>query len=130
VYATLLGVVAMAFVTGLLVRVPLKVDIIRDRGTLARETPDGRVENVYRFQVMNTDDRPHQYVIAVTGLPGGEVSTARPVELGPASARMIPVEVRGDPHGLKRGSNPVRFSVQAVDDAKIRVEEKSVFFMR
>jgi peptide/nickel transport system substrate-binding protein len=34
-------------------RTPFKADVVRDRGTLARQVDDGWVENVYRLQIMN-----------------------------------------------------------------------------
>ncbi len=37
-------------------RNPLKVDVIRDRGALAREATPGVIENVYRLQIMNTGE--------------------------------------------------------------------------
>jgi hypothetical protein len=35
---------------------PLKVDVIRDRGALARMVEQGRIENVYRLQIMNATE--------------------------------------------------------------------------
>ena len=32
--------------------------MIRDRGALAREAAPGVIENVYRLQIMNTDEKP------------------------------------------------------------------------
>src|SRR3990172_8565319 len=55
-------------------RIPLKVDIIRDRSVLAREAEDGRIENVYMLQIMNTEEQPHRYRITVDGLPGAEIA--------------------------------------------------------
>ena len=49
---------------------PLKVDVLRDRGALAREAAAGVIENVYRLQVMNTDETPRRYTIRAEGVPG------------------------------------------------------------
>ncbi len=56
-------------------RVPLKVDVIRDRGAMVREVEDGELENVYRLQVMNATEAPHRYRIGVEGLPGLRVAS-------------------------------------------------------
>jgi len=68
VYGTaLLAIVAVA-IGSLAMRNPLKVDIIRDRGALAREAAPGRIENVYRVQIMNTDEVPRRYALRASGL--------------------------------------------------------------
>src|SRR6185369_6956459 len=54
VYSGVLVLIAIAFVASLWLRKPFRVDVVRDRGTLARLVDDGRIENVYRLQVMNT----------------------------------------------------------------------------
>ena len=54
VYTAILWAVIIAAAVGLWVRVPLKVDVIRDRAAIAREVEGGKIENVYRLQIMNT----------------------------------------------------------------------------
>src|SRR5690606_22707102 len=49
VYSAVLAAIALAVGTSLFLRVPMKVDVIRDRGALARMVEFGRVENVYRL---------------------------------------------------------------------------------
>ena len=41
-------------------RSPFKADVVRDRGALARMVEDGRVENVYRLQLMNATEQPQR----------------------------------------------------------------------
>src|SRR4029453_8354571 len=53
IYAGIIAAVTAALVVALALRVPLKVDVIRDRGGLAREIDDGRIENTFRLNVMN-----------------------------------------------------------------------------
>ena len=56
VYTAILAAVVAAAVVALFMRVPLKVDVIRDRGAMVREVEDGELENVYRLQVMNATE--------------------------------------------------------------------------
>ena len=70
VYSAILLAVVAAFVRLLYLRVPLKVDVIRDRAALVRETNDGLIENVYRLQIMNTTEQPRQFVITASGIDG------------------------------------------------------------
>ena len=129
--AILCGLVAL-FTTSLYLRVPLKVNVLRDRATLVRETGDGRIENVYRLQIMNTAERPRSFSIEASGLANLEVALdgAQPIEVAPASSRVVPVRLRVDPTGLKAGSHAVGFRVTAGDDSRVVADEQSVFFSR
>ncbi len=83
-------------------RVPLKVDVIRDRGAMVREVEDGELENVYRLQVMNATESAHRYRIAVEGLPGIRVASEPVIDMAAASTRAFPVRIRV-PGGAGRG---------------------------
>jgi cytochrome c oxidase accessory protein FixG len=130
VYAAILGAIVCAAAAGLWLRVPLKVDVIRDRAAIAREVEGGRIENVYRLQIMNTTERARDFDIAVEGLPTLALATAPRVHVGAADSSALPVRVRVDPGSAAEGTHPIRFRVRAVDDAGVAVTEKSVFIVR
>ncbi|WP_284617922.1 cytochrome c oxidase accessory protein CcoG [Aquabacterium humicola] len=136
IYGAILGAISIAFVTSLVLRSPFKVDVIRDRGTLARIVDNGRVENVYRLQVMNGTERMQRYAVTVDGLPGLAAVNAAPVEIGPAQARWVPVRVQlpfEEAGKLKPGSShPIHFTIQrqaAGDDPARDVRERSTFLV-
>src|SRR6266496_3000023 len=74
IYGAVLLAIAGAAVGSLALRNPLKVDVIRDRGSLAREAAPGVIENVYRVQLMNTDEKARELAIRAEGLPGLRVA--------------------------------------------------------
>jgi len=127
-YGTVLTTIVVAWAVGLALRTPLKMNVIRDRATLVREADDGRLENVYRLQVMNTDEKPRRYDVTVTGPVPMEIMVRQTLEVPGATTLTFPVQVRAPAEGLKRGSNPVRFHLTATDDPSVSVHEKSVFF--
>jgi cytochrome c oxidase accessory protein FixG len=129
VYATLLFAIAAAATATLWLRVPLKVDVIRDRAAIARES-GGMVENVYRLQVMNTREGARSFAIRVEGLPTLEISGRTEVELAGTSARMVPVRVRMAAGSAPAGTHPISFVVAAVGEPSVAVREKSVFVVR
>jgi polyferredoxin len=104
--------------------------VIRDRAALVREAEDGRLENVYRLQVMNAEERSHRYRVSVTGSVPLEVMVADALQVPAATTAVFPVRVRADGDQLKRGSHPIQFHLTAIEDASITVHEKSVFFAR
>ncbi len=128
-YTALLVLIVAGFCTALALRTPLKLDIIRDRGVMAREVEDGMIENVYRLQIMNTGETAHRFHIEVSGIDGIRLATPPEVEVDAATTRAIPVRVRV-PHGKgEHGSNKVAFELSAVDDPRLQVQEKAVFFV-
>jgi cytochrome c oxidase accessory protein FixG len=130
VYTAIVWAVIIAAGIGLWVRVPLKVDVIRDRAAIAREVEGGKIENVYRLQVMNTAESARVFEIAVAGLPTLHVAGEARVSLEPASSRMVPVRVRVEPEVAKPGSHDIEFRVSAVGIEGVAVREKSVFIVR
>lgn len=128
-YGLVLVVIGASLVGSLATRMPLKLDVIRDRGSMGREVEGGLVENVYRLQVMNTDGRAHEFRVEARGLASASVVEGGAIELPAASARAVPVRVRADPHGARTGSNPIAFTVTALDDPAMAVTEKAVFIV-
>ena len=128
-YTGLLALIAAAFFTSLAMRMPLKMDVIRDRGAMGREVDDGMIENVYRLQVMNTSERAHTFRITVAGIGSIRLESPEEVRIDGATTRAVPVLVRIDHATGKPGSNPIAFAIEAVDDPALRVEEKAVFLV-
>jgi cytochrome c oxidase accessory protein FixG len=128
-YTSILMVIIVAAAWSLAVRIPLKVDIIRDRSTLAREADDGRIENVYNLHISNTDETAHRYAITVSGIEGIDIVGERLVEVPPASAKTILLSARVEADTGKKGSNQIFFEVKAQNHEKIAVREKASFFL-
>ncbi len=129
VYTGILAAICVAVGVSLFLRTPLKVDVIRDRGALARLAEQGRIENVYRLQVMNATEAPQTYRIAVEGLPGIALASEPSVEVLPTEVRSVAVRVQIPPGAATSGSHPIHFSVQADGNASLQVREKSVFLV-
>jgi len=129
-YTAILGSVIIAAAVGLWLRVPLKVDVIRDRAAIAREVGGGKIENVYRLQIMNTAEAGRVFEIGVEGLPTLHVAGESRIELEPASSRMVPVRVRLEPSAAQPGTHRIEFKVKAVGVEGVAVREQSVFIVR
>ncbi len=130
IYSSILALIVVSWIVGLSMRTPLKMNIIRDRVAMVREVDDGRLENIFRLQIMNAEERPHSYRVTVTGAVPMEVILDKPLDVPGATTLTFPVRVRASGDQLKRGSNPVQFHLTATEDGAIAVHEKSVFFAR
>jgi cytochrome c oxidase accessory protein FixG len=131
IYSTILLAIAAVFVFTLANRVPLRVDVIRDRLALAKETEEGLIENVYRLQIINKEDTPHRYLITAAGIPNLKVV----VPAGQIAAQgletiNVPVSLIADPAELHGRSIPVEFTVSATESEKIATTTKTKFFNR
>jgi cytochrome c oxidase accessory protein FixG len=129
VYSTILLVIIGAFFISLITRTPLKMDVIRDRGAMGREVEDGIIENVYRLQIMNTDEHTHRYKISVSGIETIALATPEEVELQGTASRAVPVRVRVAHGKGATGSNKITFELKALDDERLQVMEKAVFIV-
>jgi len=129
IYSTILLTIVVVFFGTLLTRTPLKMDIIRDRGSLGREVEDGMIENVYRLQIMNTDEAPHRYKLTVEGIPSIHIQGGDEVALSSTESRAVPVSVRTNEGQGEKGSNKIYFRLTTIDDPAIEVKEKAVFFV-
>jgi cytochrome c oxidase accessory protein FixG len=128
VYATILGALCFALALSLAMRTPLKVDVVRDRAALSRIVEGGRLENVYRLQIMNATERKQEYRITAEGLPGLELASEHEVEVGPAESRWVPVRLRIPYGSAEPGSHTIHFQI-AAEHGDAHVSEKSAFLV-
>jgi cytochrome c oxidase accessory protein FixG len=136
VYTGVLWAIIMAFSASVWLRVPVKVDVIRDRATLARQVDEEHVENVYQLRVMNSDEQAHRILIRADGLKDLEVlSEPQPLEIGPSMTKTIPVRLRAETEHLAPGSHRIEFIIEASDNERhaqpdvFSIHEKSVFII-
>jgi cytochrome c oxidase accessory protein FixG len=130
VYAAILAVIVLSAMGSLALRVPLKVDVIRDRGALSREVDGGMIENVYRLQIMNTAESPRRFELRASGLPTLAVAGETVIEMPGATTRMVPVKLRLRPGQAAPGTHKIDFEVRALDAEGVSAHERSVFIIR
>jgi cytochrome c oxidase accessory protein FixG len=126
-YTSLLLFIVSGFAWALFTRTPVKMNIMRDRASLAREVEGGKIENVYQLRVMNTTESARRFVLEVEGLPDATVPGLRDIEVEAAGSRDVAVRVQVDAEALAPGSHTVYFNLQAADAPDVRVREKSSF---
>ena len=125
--AVLLGIV-IAMLVSLTMRTPFKVNVVRDRGVMARVVDGGRIENVYQLQVMNATESDQRYKITVQGLPGLVVASENVVRVESTQARRLAVRVQAPYEAAAPGTHPIEFEIESLDFAG-HLSEKSVFMV-
>jgi cytochrome c oxidase accessory protein FixG len=129
-YSAILWLVIIAAGVALYERVPLRLDVIRDRAAISREVEGGQIENLYELQIMNIDEKTHWFGIHVEGLTSIHLASEPVVELAPGTSRLVPVKVRVAGGSVAPGSHRIEFELRALDGDHEHVEERSVFIVR
>jgi cytochrome c oxidase accessory protein FixG len=128
VYALILmGITAGAFYS-ILTRLPIGMDVIRDRNSLYRETNEGLIENVYTIKLLNMDKQEHTYKLTAEGIPDLILKKDMDkIVVKSGEVIELPVRVQVDAYNLKQRSNEIKFKLQVVDDDELSVVEDARF---
>lgn len=128
VYTAIMALFCIALAASMTLRVPLKVNVVRDRATLARLAPGGQLENLYRLQIMNATEQPQRYRISASGLEGLSVAQEdSELQLAPTESRWVTVRARIPYGSATEGAHTMQFIVQAQGSDGIEVLEPTVF---
>ena len=132
VYGALLSAAGTAFALGLVLRTPVSLDVMRDRGVMARLGEEGRLENLYRVKITNRGEQPMRVQLAAEGLPGLQIEPEVPMTLASGEARdvsvrlVVPAAVAAT---WEPGARPVHLSVTRAGEAEPAVREKTTFLV-
>jgi cytochrome c oxidase accessory protein FixG len=128
VYGTLLLVLCAMLAFSISQRVPVELGIIRDRGSLYRETMEGLVENIYTLKIVNMDKRAHRYQLEVRGLEELQLVLHHPeIEVPAGDVLTLPLSLRIDPVHLDSTSSEIQFTLSAMDDPSISITQTGRF---
>ncbi|HKJ52546.1 MAG TPA: cytochrome c oxidase accessory protein CcoG [Gammaproteobacteria bacterium] len=128
VYATILLLLCGFLASGLLLRVPLQLDVIRDRNALYRETPDGLIENVYTLKILNMDEQSHRYQLTASGIDDLKLVLDHPdIEVAAGTVQQLIARIQADEFKLESRSQSVSFHLQAVDAKHLQTVEEARF---
>jgi cytochrome c oxidase accessory protein FixG len=128
IYTAILSTAVIILLSSIATRVPLKVDVLRDRGALSREVKNGYIENVYRIMILNSAEIEREYSLEIEGLRDAIIDTDKTIDVDAVGNRLFAVRVQAAPNAGDAGSNQIYFVVTATDDASVTQREKSSFF--
>ncbi len=130
IYGAILLILLSGLGISLFTRVPLEMDIIRDRNTLYRELPDGLIENVYILKILNMDSVAHEYKLTVSGIKNLKMEMKMKLDhmLVPSGEIIeMPIVLRVSSLGLAKRSNAVEFKLVAKDKPALTVTKEARF---
>ena len=128
IYAVLLVIIATAIGSAIWLRVPVELDVIRDRMALYRESSEGMIENVYTLRLINMDGHPHTFNIDMESeLPLHRSQPFKPVTLDAFEIREVPLTLQIDPVAITSTTSDVYFWVTATDSPALTSRAESRF---
>ncbi|MFT5481628.1 MAG: polyferredoxin [Halieaceae bacterium] len=126
-YFLAVGVMVLVFAWHVLSRIPLELDVIRDRNQLFISREDGSLENIFSIRLLNMDNAPHQFSLYIEGLDGAQVLGESLHNVDASEVRSINLRISLDPDTLLTPSTEFTFHVQATDDPKLFASSPSTF---
>lgn len=127
-YGLILLLITVGTFYSIATRMPLALDVIRDRNTLFRETNEGLIENVYTLKVMNMDKQSHDYSLSVRGIEGLVMYMDRvDIEVASGEVMEVPVRLQADSDALYKRSSQIVFNLIAMDANNLYVTEEARF---
>ncbi len=128
IYATILVGLLGALAYSVAVRIPMDLDVIRDRNSLYRETAEGLVENVYTLKLINMDELDHRYRLSASGLKNLVLKLDHEtIEVPAGQVREFSARLQMDPVNIKKTSSEVFFELEATDNSSLKLREPARF---
>lgn len=108
-------------------RVPLEIDIRRDRNALSSINAQGTIENSYIIKITNKTQDKHTYNISLEPQKGMSLQLRfNDLPLDPGESYDMPLSIYGDPAVINEGQTPVVLTVVS-DDGKYKVSKENIF---
>ena len=108
-------------------RVPLEIDIRRDRNQLSSINTQGMIENSYIVKLTNKTQEPHIYKITLAPQEGLSLELRfNDVPLEAGESFDMPVSIYGDPDVIESGQTLVTLNVNS-NDGQYMVSKQNVF---
>jgi cytochrome c oxidase accessory protein FixG len=128
-YAIVLTIMSSMLILEIVNRVPLSLDIIRDRTELAKEKFNGDIENVYTLKILNMSQTDNTYKLSVKGLDTPQWHGEQEVVVKAAAVFTLPISISVDPYELKGYMNDITFRVEQISpEDDVSIEHESRFF--
>ena len=103
------------FSYSLFTRMPLELDIMRNRGELYHEVADGLIRNTYLVKIINMDRKTHTYQLALSGLPAPRMVPDARIVAPAGEVVELSIDVLVDPDKLIEVNTEIEFRVETDD---------------
>ena len=128
-YAAVLFVMSSLLIMEVVNRVPMSLDIIRDRTELAKENFNGDIENVYTLKILNKSQTDNRYRLTVSGINNTKWHGEQEIQVKAASVYILPMSISVAPENLKGYMSNITFDIELIsDEESVSLSHESRFF--
>lgn len=108
-------------------RVPLKVDVLRDRGANMYRVVGDNIQNVYTLKILNLDPEDQVYRVEVKGEHNYVLGGYRPALIEQGELLSFPVRVSVPKSELNTTKNTITFSVESETNPALKATAEASF---
>lgn len=130
-YSALIVALLIAFSYTVAHRLPLDLDVARDRSRLFRQSWDGSVENAYTLEIANREAIEREYVVSVESALPLQYLGPRSVHVKGGDTRPVAVSLVLDGEAIVEDamaeSTEVHFSVWLANDESAKIRKATLF---
>ncbi|MBV1909715.1 MAG: cytochrome c oxidase accessory protein CcoG [Kangiellaceae bacterium] len=127
IYTSIFLVVVVAFFYLISNRIPLDINVLRDRNNLYTESFSGEIENTYTVKILNMSQKKQTYVLRVEGFNTIKLEGESEFEIESGEILMLPVRIKIPGEQLTRRSNDIQFTIQASGEEAYKAASAAKF---
>ncbi len=128
-YAIVLLVMTSLLVLEITNRVPVSMEIIRDRNELAKENFNGDIENVYTLKILNKSQKDNRYRLSVNGIDNTQWHGEQEILVKAAKVYTLPISISVAPDELEGYMTDISFVIELISDTdEVKLSHESRFF--
>ena len=126
-YLALTLIMVSVFIFNIADRMPLTVDVARDRGNSMFRIRGPNVQNVYTIKINNMDDKAHRFNVEVEGDLAYSVDGYKALPIDAGELFTVPIRVLAPRKDITQSKNTIYIRVTAKDNPELTDEHKAVF---
>jgi len=127
-----IGYVAAILVMGALFmftffsRIPLELDVMRDRGQLYQTVGDGKIQNDYLLRLMNMDSQDHDFTVSVDGLSDYSLLPKSRYRVNAGEIMEIPVRLLTGAEKVSKVNSEITFVIETENGLQALSESRFI----
>lgn len=130
-YFVVLTAMVVAFAIAIGSRIPIELEVLRDRNQLFRMISTGEVENSYLIRIANKEQKTHTYKLSLLNAEGIRLDSATVFTLEANEVQQYPMHLIGDPKQLPQSpAIDVDIHIESQTDPSIQTTRTSRFYIR
>ncbi|WP_086481520.1 cytochrome c oxidase accessory protein CcoG [Oceanospirillum sanctuarii] len=126
-YFVALMAMMIAFAFAVTDRIPLELEVLRDRNQLYRMDAEGNVENSFIIKLANMDQVTRSYELSVKGLKGLELVGTKEVSVSAGEVINLPVRMKISRDDMSVPSADIEVTVKSIDGSNYELTKESRF---